>query len=222
MSSPTPDHKRRPPPIAIPQLPSTRAVHVPNATIHPPAQAKGSGQYGQRFASSSTQQGRQSGANTPLTSPLEFDESRVTFPKPGSQASRHRSSAMTNLADLMDQARGSPRKSDCGSATSRNNSTARSRQSERSQFSATTAQARLESLDEDETTVRSRLESRTEKQLFKMTGQIPPTPTTGEQHLAVVTQTQSDNSRSHRSRQSLHPYRRSPCSVQGCQWRETS
>ena len=189
MSSPTPDHKRRPPPIAIPQLPSSRAVPAPHATIHPPAQTKGSGQYAQRFASSSTQQGRRSGANTPLTSPLDFDESRIAFPKSGSQASRHRSSAMTNLTDLMDQARGSPRKSDYGSGTSRHNSTARSRQSERSQHSATAAQARLEALDEDETTLRSRIESRTEKQLFKMTGQIPPTPTEGEQQLATTLQT---------------------------------
>ncbi|KAF3033458.1 hypothetical protein E8E11_002000 [Didymella keratinophila] len=86
---------------------------------------------------------------------------------------------MTNLTDLMDQARGSPRKSNYGSIPSRHNSTARSRQSERSQRSAKAAQARLEALDKDETTLRSRIESRTEKQLFKMTGQIPPTPTAG-------------------------------------------
>jgi hypothetical protein len=183
MSSLIPDHKRRPPPIAIPQLPSSREVAVPHATNHPPAQTKGSSQYAQRFTSSSTQQGRRSGANTPLTSPLDFDESRAAFPKPGSQASRHRSSAMTNLTDLMDQARVSPRQSDYGSIPSRHNSTARSRQSERSQRSAAAAQVRLEALDEDDTTLRSRIESRTEKQLFKMTGQIPPTPTTGEQHL---------------------------------------
>lgn len=189
MSSPTPDRKRRPPPIAIPQLPFSRAVPVPHPTNHPPAQTMGSGQYAQRIASSSTQQGRRSGANTPLTSPLDFDELRHALPKSGSQASRHRSSAMTNLTDLMDQARGSPRKSDYSSITSRHNSTRRSRRSERSQRSATAAQARLEALDEDETTLRSRIESRMEGQLFKMTGQIPPTPTTGEQHFATTIQT---------------------------------
>ncbi|KAF3033996.1 hypothetical protein E8E12_005855 [Didymella heteroderae] len=86
---------------------------------------------------------------------------------------------MTTLTDLMDQARGSSHKSECGSVPSRHTSTARSRQSERSQRSATAAQARLEALDEDGTTLRSQIESRMEKQLFKMTGQIPPTPTTG-------------------------------------------
>ena len=86
---------------------------------------------------------------------------------------------MTALSGLMDQARGSPRKSDYGSVPSRHGSTARSRQSERSNRSAAAAQAQLEALDEDETTTRSQIESRTEKKLFKMTGQIPPTPTTG-------------------------------------------
>ncbi|KAJ4335881.1 hypothetical protein N0V95_008775 [Ascochyta clinopodiicola] len=66
---------------------------------------------------------------------------------------------MTTLSSLMEQARGSPRKSDSGSVP--------------------TAQAQLEALDEDEVTTRSQIESRTEKKLFKMTGQIPPTPTTG-------------------------------------------
>ncbi|KAF1927349.1 uncharacterized protein M421DRAFT_6137 [Didymella exigua CBS 183.55] len=183
MSSPTPDHKRRPPPIAIPQWPPSWTVPRPHATINAPAQTKGSGQHTQRFASTSTQQAARSGANTPLTSPLEFDESRS---KSGSQTSRHRSTAMTTLSDLMDQARGSPRKSDYGSVPSRHNSTARSRQSERSHRSATAAQARLEVLDEDETTLRSQIESRTEKKLFKMTGQIPPTPTSGAMDLDRV------------------------------------
>lgn len=62
---------------------------------------------------------------------------------------------------------------------SRHSSTVRSRQSEHSYRSATTAQAQLEALGKDETTTRSHIEARTEKKLFKMTGQIPPTPTTG-------------------------------------------
>ncbi|KAJ4369405.1 hypothetical protein N0V86_009237 [Didymella sp. IMI 355093] len=86
---------------------------------------------------------------------------------------------MTTLSDLVDQARASPRKPDYGSVPSRHSSTARSRQSERSQRSAAAAQARLEALDEDKSTLRSQIESRTEKKLFKMTGQIPPTPITG-------------------------------------------
>lgn len=93
---------------------------------------------------------------------------------------------MTNLADLVDQARGSPRKSEYGSSNSRHDSTARSRQSDRSQRSAAAAQAQLKALDEE--TLRSRIESRTETRLFKMTGQIPPTPTTGKHDLATMTQ----------------------------------
>lgn len=190
MSSPPLGHKRRPPPIAISQLPSPQAVPVPHATINPSAQTKGRGQHAQRFASSSTQQRMRSSANTPLTSPLDLDEFRVVLPNSGSQDSRHRSSAMTNLADLMDQARGSPRKSEYSSSNSRHNSTARSRQSDRSQRSAAVTQAQLEALDE---TLRSRIESCTEKNLFKMTGQIPPTPTTGKYHLATITQTSIDS-----------------------------
>lgn len=185
MPSPTPDHKRRPPPIAIPQWPTLQTVSGPHATSNAPAQTKG-GKQNQRIASSSTQQGVRSGANTPLTSPLEFDESRVALPNSGSQASRHRSSAMTTLSGLMDQARGSPRKSEHGSVPGRRDSTARSRRSERSQRSATSAQAHLEALDEDMTTIRSQIESRTEKRLFKMTGQVPPTPIAGKWHIAMI------------------------------------
>lgn len=188
MSAPASDYKKRPPPIAIPQWPPARTVPGPHASVNAPAQTQSSGQHPQRFASSSTQQAPRSGTNTPLTSPLELDESRLALPKSGSQASKHRSSAMTTLSDLMDQARRSPRKSDYGSVPSRHGSTARSRQPERSHRSAAAAQARLEALDEDETTLRSQIESRTERKLFKTTGQIPPTPTSGKRHLAVTKQ----------------------------------
>lgn len=179
MSEPASDYKRRPPPIAIPPWPPSRPLPEPDAFANASSQTKACSQQAQRFASSSTQQAVRSGTTTPLTSPLELDESRLAIPKSGSQVSKHRSSAMTTLSSLMDQARGSPRKSDCGSVASQYGSTARSRQSERSHRSATAAQAQLEALDEDETTTRSHIESRTEKRLFKMTGQIPPTPTTG-------------------------------------------
>lgn len=182
MSAPASDHKKRPPPIAIPTWPPPHSVPGPNAFANAPTHTRDSGQYPQRFASS-TQQATRSETTTPLTSPLELDESRLAVPNSGSQASKHRTSAMTTLSSLMDQARGSPRKSDCGSLPSRHGSTTRSRQSERSHRSATAAQAQLEALDEDETTTRSQIESRTEKKLFKMTGQIPPTPTTGMWHL---------------------------------------
>ncbi|KZM23871.1 uncharacterized protein EKO05_0011468 [Ascochyta rabiei] len=179
MSAPTFDHKKRPPPIAIPPLLPSRPVPGPNAFANAPSHTKGSTQYLQRLASSPTQQAACSETTTPLTSPLEPDESRLAIPNSGSQTSKHRSSAMTTLTSLMEQARGSPRKSDCGSVPSRHGSTARSKQSEYSHRSATIAQAQLEALDEDGTTTRSQIESRTEKKLFKMTGQIPPTPTTG-------------------------------------------
>ncbi|EUC48151.1 hypothetical protein COCMIDRAFT_88146 [Bipolaris oryzae ATCC 44560] len=79
----------------------------------------------------------------------------------------------------MEQARvSSPIKSDRDSTVgSRRGSTSRSKQSGRSQQSAMTAQAQLEALDQK--TARSEIESRSERNFFKMTGQIPPTPTTG-------------------------------------------
>jgi hypothetical protein len=180
MSAPTAHHRKRPPPIAIPPLPPSRLVSGPNASANAPPRARGTGEHSQRFTSSSTQQAMRSRTTTPLTSPLEPDESRLAVPGSGSQASKHRASAMTTLSNLMDQARGSPHKSECGSVPSRRGSTVRSRQSERSHRSATTAQAQLEALGEDESTTRSLIESRSERQLFKMAGQIPPTPTTGK------------------------------------------
>jgi hypothetical protein len=79
----------------------------------------------------------------------------------------------------MEESRASPRKSDQGSTTAK--STTRSRHSERSHHSATaTAQAQLEVLDEDERTSRAKIEARGEAHLFKVTGQVPPTPMLGE------------------------------------------
>lgn len=176
MSASFTDHKKRPPPIAIPAWPlaqmSPERGNVPTRT-------NADGQRAQRFVSSSTQQGVQLRPAAPLASPLELDNAHVVVPTSGSQASRHRSSAMTTVSDLIDQACRSPRKVDRGSVQSRHGSTTRSRQSERSHRSATAAQARLEALGEDESTIRSQIESRSERKLFKMTGQIPPTPAVG-------------------------------------------
>ena len=179
MSAPPSDQKKRPPPIAIPPLPPSLPVSGSIAPANASSYSRGSGQYAQRLASLSTHQDMRSGKSTPLTSPLEPDESRLALLQSGSQASRHRASAVTTLSSLMGQARSSPRKSGASSMPSRHSSTVRSRQSERSYRSATTAQAQLEALGKDETTTRSHIEARTEKKLFKMTGQIPPTPTTG-------------------------------------------
>jgi hypothetical protein len=79
----------------------------------------------------------------------------------------------------------SPRKSDQGSTSnSYHGSTARSRQSGLSQHSAAAAQAQLEELDEK--TTRGRIEARSERNLFKMTGQVPPTPITGMHFIDAV------------------------------------
>lgn len=87
---------------------------------------------------------------------------------------------MATFTNLIDQARvSSPRKSEHGSwAGSNVGSATRPRQSGRSQYDAAAAQARLEALDEE--TARGKMESRAEESLFKLTGQIPPTPTAGK------------------------------------------
>lgn len=190
MSTPALDPRKRPPPIAIPQWPPSQTVAKQDASTNAAQQTKASNQHQQRFASSSSQAVVRSGTTTPLTSPLELDETCIPVPKTGSQASRHRSSAMTTLSGLVDQARSSPRKSDGASMPSRHGSTARSRQSERSHRSAAAAQAKLEALGEDEMTTRSQIESRSEKKLFKMTGQVPPTPSTGLSYPAITQRVQ--------------------------------
>jgi hypothetical protein len=123
-----------------------------------------------RKASNSTR--HRSNGSTPLTTPVEPTE--TVFPPVGSGRSRR----ATFTIPVDENARGSsPRRSDHGSTADShgNASTARSRQSGRSHRSATTTQALLEVLDEK--TVRGKIESKNEKNLFKMTGQIPPTPT---------------------------------------------
>ncbi|KAJ4983231.1 hypothetical protein SVAN01_11288 [Stagonosporopsis vannaccii] len=179
MSSPASDCKKRPPPIAIPEWPPSWTAPAREASINAALHTRGSHQHAQRFASSSTQQAVRSGTTTPLTSPLELDDVRLAIPNSGSHSSRHRTSARTTLSGIMDQARGSPRKSDDGSLPGRHRSSARSQQSERNHRTAAAAQAQLEALQDDERTTRSQIESRTERKLFKMTGQVPPTPTTG-------------------------------------------
>lgn len=184
MPTPAFDDKKRPPPIAIPLWPPSRTTPEQNASIKATRQTGAYSRNPQRFASSSTQAAEPIQTNTPLTSPLQLDEAgtyeaRGPVSKSSSQASRHLSPAMTTLSDLMDQGRNLHHSSDSSSMPSRHNSTARSRQSERSYRSAAAAQAKFEALGGDETTARSQIESRSEKQLFKMTGQIPPTPIAG-------------------------------------------
>lgn len=174
MSGTSDDQKRRPPPIHIPP-PLPRLPHA-----LPPRPSSRQQHHGEnRNASSSTQQGPRT-VSSPLTSPLEHDGLRNPFTS-GSQQSgsqKSRVSAINALTTLMEESRASSRKSDQGSTIAR--STTRSRHSERSQHSAAAAQAQLEALDEDERTSRAKIEARSEVNLFKMTGQVPPTPMMSE------------------------------------------
>lgn len=172
MSDPFEDFKKRPPPIEIPPVPRRMpATHDSHANAN--GQHQQQQQRDKRNASSCTQQGPRS-AIPSLTSPLEHDASRLPLPQSGSQKSR--SSAMTTLNHLMEQARASPRKSDNG------RSTARSRYSARSNHSEGAAHAQLEAVGGDERTTRGRIESRTELNLFKMTGQVPPSTLASKDH----------------------------------------
>ena len=173
MSSHYDDQKKRPPPINIPPLPLPRPVEAPNtAQVKRDRQQQLDG----RNASNSTQAEGRSAGSTPLTSPLEQDGSYL--PRSQSQTSKSGVSVKATFSNLMDQARVSPLRSEHSfTINSHPGSTTRSRHSGRSYHSAAGAQAQLEALDEK--TSRGQIESRNEQRLFKMTGQLPPTPTIG-------------------------------------------
>lgn len=175
MSSQYDDPKKQPPPVNIPPLPLPRPVQTPNS-----AQMNHHGQQRQHRdannASISMQQAPRSMRSTTLTSPFEQDTTRL--PHSQSQTGKSHIAINPTFSNLVDQARVSPHRSDHGSTTgSQRASTTRSRHSGRIYHSAATAQAQLEGLDEK--TTRGQIESRSEHRLFKMTGQVPPTPTTG-------------------------------------------
>jgi hypothetical protein len=171
MSNPFDDHKKRPPPILIPPLPRHKPVTYASRSQTESHEQQQQQQHVTRNASSSTQRGPRS-ASSPLTSPLEHDASRYPLPHSGSQKSR--ASAMSNLTGLMEQARASPHKSEQAAS-----STTRSKQSVRSHHSAKSSQVQHEIVEVDERTSRAKIESRVEENLFKMTGQVPPTPIAG-------------------------------------------
>ncbi|KAF1917397.1 hypothetical protein BDU57DRAFT_163648 [Ampelomyces quisqualis] len=165
MPDPFDDQKKRPPPIYIPPLlRDNPAAHAHRPSIGRQQDSQSRYQTAPRNASSSTQRGLRS-VSSPLTLSLEHDGSQL--PKSGSQKSR--TSAIAALNGLLDQARGSPRKSDTSSTT-------RSKQSAPSHLGGQSAQAHPDTLVNDEWTSRAKIESRSERNLFKMTGQIPPTP----------------------------------------------
>jgi hypothetical protein len=187
MSSPFDDHKKRPPPIFIPPLARHKPVSYASQT-----QAESHEQHQQsvrKNASSSTQRSPRS-VSSPLTSPLEHDASRYPLPNSGSQKSR--TSAMSNLTGLMEQARASPHKSEQGA-----NSTTRSKQSARGRRSAKSGQVQPGVVEVDERTSRARIESRVEKSLFKMTGQVPPTPIAGSYSQSYVSRCTGANCNRH-------------------------
>ncbi|KAH7408487.1 hypothetical protein DE146DRAFT_376019 [Phaeosphaeria sp. MPI-PUGE-AT-0046c] len=183
MSNQSEDHKKRPPPIQIPPLPQrVPAVHASRVSLGEQQQPA------PRNASSSTQQGLRS-VSSPLTSPLEH----AIPPLPASGSQKSRTSAINALHNLIDEARSSPRKSDHGSVVTR--STTRSRRSARSRTSAQSGQALVEAQDDNRTS-RGKMEARTEKNLFKMTGQVPPTPIASESRrnsLRYASLTRSDS-----------------------------
>ncbi|KAL5114887.1 hypothetical protein ACEQ8H_007205 [Pleosporales sp. CAS-2024a] len=180
--------KKRPPPIIIPAVPAfaarRQAAHIQtdNHEQRERQQQQQRQQAVTKNSSSSAQQAPEA-ASSSLTWPLEHD--RTCFPLPNSGSQKSRTSAMTNLTDLMGQARMSPPKSEGGT-----NSTTRSKPSTRSRQSAQSAQAYLESLDGDSRTSRAKIEARTEQHVLKMSGQVPPTPlanTVGDNEVLILT-----------------------------------
>jgi hypothetical protein len=169
MSDPFDNPKKQPPPITVPPLQSTRARSVSRTKNGRHSQQQ---QTVARNTASSTQQGLRS-ASSELTSSPVHDGSRL----PNSSSQRSRASAITTLTTMMEQALASPRKSETSSTGVK--STTRSKHSVQSHHSANSAQAKLEALGSDERTSRAKIEARTEQNLFKMTGQVPPTPIAG-------------------------------------------
>lgn len=169
MSDPFDDRKKRPPPILIPAVPRITATTQATRT-NTNEQEQGNRQHqlslsqqGSRFASS------------PLTFPPEQDVSRVPLPKSGSQKSR--TSAITNLTNLMEEARQPPQELELvgiGGPTTRPKNSSRSRQR------ANSGQTGLGLHDKAEKTTRAWIEARTEQHVFKIAGQIPPAHLVGE------------------------------------------
>ena len=134
-------------------------------------------------SSNAAQHGQRSAGASSVTTPVDSADVHILH----SGSSRGRD-AVTEFSNVMDQRiLLSSLKSDYGSVTgSSRSSTARSKQSGRSQQSAAAAQARLEALDE--LTARGEIESRSERNLFKLTGQVPPTPSNGKCMTRVLQQ----------------------------------
>ncbi|KAF2821327.1 hypothetical protein CC86DRAFT_359069 [Ophiobolus disseminans] len=172
MSDPFNDQKRRPPPLKVPPVPG----HLPAAqSAHPPRVSSRQQQHRpheeHRNPSTSTHQGSRSVTN-PLTSPLECDGSRLPPSHTGSQKSR--TTAIDALSQLIEESRDKSSKLERSSTVG--HSTNRSRHSQHDHHTAIAAQAKREALNEDERTSRAKIEARSELTLFKMTGQVPPTP----------------------------------------------
>lgn len=178
--TPHAEEKKRPPPIQVVARPSQdRVIPGPNAFAIA-AQGK---------QDEVAKLGKHSNQSAPVTPSLDGSH----LHPPDSQ-SRTRGSTKTTFGQVIDAARGSsPRKSDghSSSTTSRHGSTALSRHSNRSYRSAASSRPGTSDGD-DEKTARGQIESRTERKFFKMMGQIPPTPTSGESNDRTI-ETESVN-----------------------------
>lgn len=157
MSSNHGDQKKRPQPVNIPPLPLPPPAPIP--TSIQPGRRGPQQQYRHQ-----QNDARNANGDTLLTSPLEQDSSHFARSQP--QSGKSYDSSMTGTSNLANPTRVSSRRSDYSS-----------RHSERSQHSSAAAQAQWDSFDVK--TTRGQIESRNEQKLFKMTGQLPPTPTTG-------------------------------------------
>lgn len=183
---PQSDLKKRPPPITIPPLQKARAVPGPNA-FAVIAKTKQDGLNENKDVGNST-------SPSPAISPLDGP----SLPHPGSQHSRKDGSSRGSaMAAVMDFARGSsPRKSDGRSSTNSHHALAPmssiksrySHRSHRSNGSSRPGTAGQHSMgeDEDHATARGQIESRAEKKLFKMMGQIPGSPAAGKIHSMLI------------------------------------
>jgi hypothetical protein len=189
---PADNQRKRPPPIKVPltYIPPRYLNASPTKNGGQPQQDQQQQHQQQeqpqkqtvsRNASSSIQQGPRS-AKSELTFSSAFSSEHGDSCPPNSGSQRSRASALATLSSMMEQARASPRKSETGKSeadSTRVKSTTRSKHSVRSQHSAKSSQAQVETNDNDERTSRAKIEARSEQNLFKMTGQVPPTPMIG-------------------------------------------
>lgn len=184
MPSRSDSRSKRPPPLPIKKPLLSHKHEQQQQLTQLPSSARSAGyekqqQYAQHPLDA-THHGQQFAGVSSVTTSV--DPAEIHFPSSGSSRGRH----VAELTNLMEQKiASSVYKAEYGSiAGSSHASTTRSRRSARSQQSAAAAQAQLEAFDE--LTARGEIESRSERSLFKMTGQIPPSPADGKYMTLVL------------------------------------